>query len=222
MVLDGANRVSAFRRIGIPHILVQIVEADDPNLDLNAWNHVLWGIPPDALFNSLRKVPGIMLQPSTQALSFRDLMDIHTLASIHLPNGSAFTAFTPSVDLIDRVAALNLVVERYIEITRLDRTTAYQISHLRPLYDDLSGLVLLPPFQVTDVMDVVEAGYLMPPGITRFSVSPRVLRVNYELQKLMSDERIDDKNVALQDWLTMKLANKSVRYYSEPTITFDE
>ena len=98
MVLDGANRVSAFRRTGIPHILVQIVQADDPNLDLNAWNHVLWGIPPDDLFNSLRKVPGIMLQPGTQSLSFRDLMDIHALASIHLPNGSAFTAFTPSVD----------------------------------------------------------------------------------------------------------------------------
>ena len=163
-----------------------------------------------------------MLQPSTQALSFQDLMDIHTLASIHLPNGSVFTVFSLSIDLIDRVALLNLVVERYIEIARLDRTTAYEINHLCHLYDDLSGLVLIPPFQVLDVMDVVEAGHLMPPGITRFSISPRVLNINYELNKLMSEERIVDKNLALQDWLTMKLANKCVRYYAEPTITFDE
>ena len=82
MVLDGANRVSAFRRMGIPHILVQIVQGNDPNLDLNTWNHILWGISPDALFNSLRKIPGLMLHPSTQALSYQNLMDIHTLAYI--------------------------------------------------------------------------------------------------------------------------------------------
>jgi hypothetical protein len=163
-----------------------------------------------------------MLQQSTQVLSYRDLMDIHTLASIHLPNGSVFTTFTPSVDLIDRVAALNLVVERYIEIARFDRTTIYQISRLHHLYDDLSGLVLLPPFQITDVIDVVEAGHLMPPGITRFSVSPRALHVNYELQKLMSNERVDDKNMVLQDCILARLAQKRVRYYAEPTITFDE
>jgi hypothetical protein len=136
LVLDGANRLSAFRRMDIPHILVQIVQIDDPNLELNSWNHILWGIPPDHLFNNLHKVPGIMLQPSTPATSFQDLMDIHTLVSIHLPNGSVFTAFTPSADLIDRVAAINRVVERYIKIARLDRTTAFQIKQLCHLYDN--------------------------------------------------------------------------------------
>jgi len=222
MVLDGANRVSAFQRSGIPHILVQIVYSDDTNLELNAWNHILWGISPDELFNRLSKIPGIMLQPTTPSLSFRDLMDIHALASIHLPNGSVFTAFTPSVELISRVSALNLVVNQYIQIAQIDRTTAYQINHMGHLYDDLSGLVVLPPFQVTDVMDVVEAGHLMPPGITRFSVSPRVLNVNYELNVLMSDESIETKNAVLQQWIASKLAQKCVRYYKEPTITFDE
>jgi hypothetical protein len=222
LVLDGANRVSAFRRMDIPHILVQIVQLDDPNLELNTWNHILWGLPPDGLFNNLRKVPGIMLQPSTPANSFRDLMDIHTLASIHLPNGSVFTAFTPSANLIDRVAALNRVVERYIKIARLDRTPVFQIRQLCHLYDNLSGLVVLPTFEVTDVMDVVEAGNLMPSGITRFSVSPRVLNVNYNLEKFSSAIMIEEKNEVLQDWLAVRLANKSVRYYAEPTITFDE
>jgi hypothetical protein len=80
----------------------------------------------------------------------------------------------------------------------------------------------LPPFEVTDVMDVVEAGNLMTPGITRFSVSPRVLNVNYELKKLLAAIKIEEKKEVLQDWLAVRLANKSVRYYAEPTITFDE
>jgi hypothetical protein len=222
MVLDGANRVFAFQRMGIPHILVQIVHPDDPNLDLNSWNHVLWGIHPDKFINRLRKIPGIMLQPRTPALSFQDLMDIHAVASIHLADGSVFTAFTSSMALLSRVTALNLVINQYVETVQCDRTTVFQINCLQQLYDDLCGLVVLPTFQLIDLMNVVEAGQRMPPGVTRFTISPRVLHVNYALNILKTDDSIESKNTALQKWITSKLTEKSVRYYAEPTITFNE
>jgi hypothetical protein len=222
MVLDGANRVFAFQRMGIPHILVQIVHADDPNLDLNSWNHVLWGIHPDKFVHRLRQIPGIMLQSSTAALSFQDLMDIHAVASIHLADGNVFTAFAPSKALLRRVAALNLIIKQYVETAQCDRTTVFQINCLQQLYDDLCGLVVLPTFQLIDLMNVVEAGHRMPPGVTRFTISPRVLHVNYPLGTLKSDESIDSKNTRLQKWISLKLTEKSVRYYAEPTITFDE
>jgi hypothetical protein len=222
MVLDGANRVSAFRRGGIPHILIQIVQVDDPNLELSSWNHVIWGLSPLKLFSSLRKIPDIMLRPTTQALSFQDLMDIHALASIHLPNGCVFTAFISSSELNKRIEALNLMINQYIEMAKVDRTTTFQINRLQQFYKELSGLVILTPFQLEDVMDVVEAGQRMPPGVTRFSVSPRVLHVNYEIEALMSEEPLEYKNEALQQWIATKLTGKRVRYYAEPTITFDE
>jgi hypothetical protein len=222
MVLDGANRVSAFQMSGIPHILVQILEADDSRMDLNAWNHVVWGISPDDLYNALRKVPGVILQPSTQSLSFQDLMDLRSLVSIQLPNGKVFTAFTSTVDLIGRVRALNEVVARYLEIGSVDRTSMYHIQPLLTLYYDLAGLIMLPPFRVTEVMDVVEAGYLMPPGSTRFTIAPRVLHVNYPLSELESGKSIDEKNANLQEFICNCLAQKCVRYYSEPTFLFDE
>ncbi len=220
MVLDGANRVSAFRQERIPHILVQIIQTEKHNL--NSWNHVLWGISPDRFIKCIKEVPGIMLHSTTQALSPQELMEAHSLASIYLPDGSVFTAFTSSVTLIDRIIALNLLINQYSEIVKMDRTTINRINHLQSHYDDLCALVVLPRFQLTELMDLVKSGHLMPPGVTRFSVSPRILHINYELKALMSEESVEKKNTAMQKWISSKLTNKSVRFYTEPTIIFDE
>ena len=34
MVMDGANRSSAFKQMGLPHILAQVVQEDDPGVQL--------------------------------------------------------------------------------------------------------------------------------------------------------------------------------------------
>lgn len=222
MVLDGANRASAFRQMGIPHILVQVLEADDHSLELDAWNHIVCGVPSDELFSEIRKIPEVVLQPSTLELSFQDLRDLHSLASLCLPNGKVFSAFTLSLDLFTRVRKMNELVARYIAIGKVDRTSAYHLDPLLEVYPDFAGLVMLPTFQVVEVMDVVAAGYLMPPGSTRFTVAPRALRINYPLCELEADRTTAEKNDVLQAFVCDLLARKCVRYYQEPTYLFDE
>jgi hypothetical protein len=222
MVLDGANRTFAFKELGIHHILVQILEVDDPNMDLNAWNHIIWGVSPETLCSQLRKIPGVNFRTSVQAQTFLELKDIHALASLHLPDGNAFTLLTPSFDLDSRVRMMNKVVTSYSEFAHIDRTSLYQINSLNDKYENLAGLIILPPFDVTDVMEVVGAGNLMPPGSTRFTIVPRVLHVNYPLEELERDTSIEEKNKILEKFLFILLENKRVRYYAEPTYIFDE
>jgi len=222
MVLDGANRVSSFRILGIPHILVQVLESDDPHMELSAWNHVVWGVSHDDLFCAIQAIPGVRLQPTTAALSFQELMDLHSLVSLHLPNGKVFTAFTQGLDPVGRVCALNTVVARYIELAKVDRTSMFRIQSLCEFYDDISGLILLPTFQIDEVIDVVQAGCLMPPGSTRFTIAPRVLHLNYPLADLAADLPIGEKNAIMRDYICDCLTKKCVRYYEEPTYLFDE
>lgn len=40
-VLDGANRLSVFKQLGIPHIVAQIVEYRAPFVTLRTWNHAI-------------------------------------------------------------------------------------------------------------------------------------------------------------------------------------
>jgi hypothetical protein len=71
-------------------------------------------------------------------------------------------------------------------------------------------------------MQLCGEGYMLPSGITRFSVAPRALHVNYPLEELKADKPLEEKNEVLRRWLLDRIAHKGVRYYSEPTVLFDE
>ncbi|HBX70830.1 MAG TPA: hypothetical protein DEH25_15990 [Chloroflexi bacterium] len=222
MVLDGANRTTALQEMGVPHTIAQIVLADDPGLDLNPWNHVVWGANADTLLDWARTVPNLTLLPSHEEHLFRDLLDIHSLALIQLPDGRIYTAYTQTLELMKRVKVLNALVKSYADNTHMDRTTSYKIETLKNFYTELSGLVLLPPFRVDDVLCLAAEGCLMPAGSTRFTISGRALHVNFPLGILNSHQTIEQKNAQLQEWLQESLSRKRVRYYAEPIYMYDE
>jgi hypothetical protein len=89
-------------------------------------------------------------------------------------------------------------------------------------YEELTALFILPPFDLSEVMEVVGTGNLMPPGSTRFTIKPRVLGLNYPLKELKTNKSISEKNQIFQHFLCELLEKKCVRYYEEPTYIFDE
>jgi len=204
------------------NIVAQIVQADDPGLELTPWNHVVWGTLPDTLLDWARTVPDLNLLPSSEENLFRGLLDIRSLAMLHLADGRIYTIYTQEIELIHRVQALNKLVSCYARRATMDRTTNYTIKPLQSLYADLSGLVLLPPFRVEDVLYLASQGHLMPTGSTRFTISGRALRVNFPLGILNNGQSLAQKNARLQEWLQDSLTHKRVRYYAEPIFIFDE
>jgi hypothetical protein len=222
MVLDGANRITALRDMGVPHTVAQIVQADDPGLELTPWNHVVWGVPPETLVDWARSERGLNLMPSNEENLFRGLLDIRSLAMLHLADGRIYTIYTQEIELVHRVKALNTLVNSYAKRTSMDRTTNYTIGPLQSLYTDLSGLVLLPPYRVEDVLYLASQGHLMPTGSTRFTISGRALHVNIPLGILKNQLSLEQKCAWLQEWLQDSLSRKRVRYYAEPIFMFDE
>ena len=222
MVLDGANRTTALRDMGVLHTIAQVVPADDPGLELTPWNHVIWGVRTDILLDWACTVPGLSLHPSNEENLFRGLLDVRSLAMLHLADGRIFTVFTQEIELIHRVQMLNKLVNCYAKRTSMDRTTNYTIEPLQSLYTELSGLVLLPPFRIDDVLYLASQGHLMPTGSTRFTVTGRALRINFPLEILNNGQSLAQKNTWLQEWLQDRLSGKRVRYYAEPVFMFDE
>lgn len=222
MVLDGANRTTALQKMGIPHTVAQVVKVDDPGLELNPWNHVVWGTHVDTMLDWARSVSDLNLLPSEKGHLFRDLLDIHSLAMLHLADGRIYTAYTESIELKSRVRVLNALVRSYADHTSMDRTANFTLEPLHELYPNLSGLVLLPPFRIEDVLCLAGEGQLMPAGSTRFTISGRALHVNFPLGILSSDKPLEYKKIQLKEWLQDSMAHKHVRYYAEPTFMFDE
>src|SRR5512144_3082109 len=56
VVLDGANRTSAFLAMGIPHIVAQSVSYGDPGVELSTWHHVVAGMELDEFEEALTRV----------------------------------------------------------------------------------------------------------------------------------------------------------------------
>jgi hypothetical protein len=223
MILDGANRVTALRQMDFPDILVQVVRADAPGLRLQNWNHVIWETQTSAVLKGIRDTPGIHLLP-TEACDVvePDLWGDCGLALLQIPDGRLYTVCTDQTELLNRVSLLNAIVDSYHRTCRLDRVGARCIDDLCDLYPSLSALVIFPLFDILDVMSLAGQGYLLPTGITRFTISPRALHINYPLYELAAHKSLEEKNNLLKEWLSRRISKKGIRYYAEATFLYDE
>ncbi len=219
MVLDGANRFTSLKEMEFPHIVAQVVEAHDPHVSLQTWNHVVWGLRPKRLLESLRELSTIHLQKINIQKSFEPPET--TPAQIRLPGGSLYLAHTPS-GLKEKVNALHELVNCYKERASLDRTSQTLVEGFKSIYPDLTALVIFPRFDIHNVLTLAGQGLVLPAGITRFTVSPRVLHLNYPLHELSSGKPLEYKEAYLQRWVEERIKRKGVRYYAEATFLFDE
>ena len=221
MVLDGANRVTALRDLGYPHALVQTVAPDDPGLNLENWNHVVWEMNARRFLTGIQDLADLRLQPADEEAEPK-LENGCGLAVVISCRGNPYAVCTQVESLKTRVDLLNDIVNSYNERARLDRTNIRSVAALHEIYPHLSGVVIFPNFQIRDVMRLAGEGYLLPSGITRFTISPRALHLNYPLEALAADKPLEQKNDELRKWIQERIAQKGVRYYAEATFLFDE
>ncbi|MFL7870635.1 MAG: hypothetical protein AB8I58_17530 [Anaerolineales bacterium] len=220
MVLDGANRVTSLREMEFPHIVAQVVQTDDKKVGLQTWNHIVWGMNTATLIHSLQKVRGIKLvkvdpQKSLDAPKYMPLQ-------IRLSDGSLFILEEEPSDLATHINTLHQIVNTYKTRASLDRTSQTLIDSLKKIYPDLTALIIFPSFKIKTVLKLASQSIVLPTGITRFTVSPRVLHLNYPLHELSSGKPIEYKEAYLQHWVEERVKNKGVRHYTEATFLFDE
>jgi len=220
MVLDGANRVTSLREMEFPHIVAQVVESSNPNVNLQTWNHVVWGMDTGILMDALSKIKGIALikidtQKSLDAPKYLPLQ-------IRLPDGSFYIMDEAPSDLATHIGTLHQIVNAYKTRALLDRTSQTLVDHFRTVYSDLTALIIFPSFKIKTVLKLAAQNIVLPTGVTRFTVSPRALHLNYPLHELSSGKPIEYKEAYLQHWVEARVKNKSVRHYAEQTFLFDE
>jgi L-serine kinase (ATP) / ParB family transcriptional regulator, heme-responsive regulator len=220
MVLDGANRVTSLREMEFPHIVAQVVEPDDPHVNLQTWNHVVWGMSTRTLLASLRKVKEF------------ELVKVDTKKSLDAPkylpmqvrfaNGNFYIFEETPSDLATHIKTLHQIVDTYKTRASLDRTSQTLIDSFKQVYPDLTGLFIFPAFKIKTVLKLAGQNIVLPTGITRFTVSPRVLHLNYPLHELSSGKPIEYKEEYLHHWIAGRVKKKGIRLYSEATFLFDE
>jgi len=226
VVLDGATRVTAFKQLGIPHIIVQVVDLQRGNVKMNTWFHVAHGGRDESLVQVVGRVAGVKLTPLPVDHLPHALWERSALGYLVTADRSGYLLeLTDAVhggaesDWIDVLVEL---VDAYGAWGDVGRTLDTDIDALSAHYPALAGLFVYPQFSPEIVVQVAERGRLLPAGITRFLIPGRILRLNAALDVLAADVSPGAKADWLDHIVEVKLANRGVRYYEEPVMLLDE
>ena len=222
VVLDGANRATAAKAAGFPHLLVQVVRYEAPHVRLTTWNHALSHYPHVEMQHALDGTPGLSSKPTDLLHARAALARREALAWIQFEDGAVLTLHGGK-DIHQRNTLLNVVVDGYRGHGKFYRVEGDSFDHIRQRHPDVTELVVFPHFEPAEILELAHAGDRLPAGITRHLVRWRALRLNVPIEQL-ADARhsLEDKNRWLADWVSERLATRQVRFYEESTVLFDE
>ena len=219
VVLDGANRTTAVRKMGFPHMLVQIA---NEGVEVRSWNHILSGGNLRPMLEKVKRIPGLELSETDEFRAAAALAREESLAYLVLSDGETWQLTVDSGGISEKLSYLAEFVGLYVGHFRRERTTTSNLNGLSNLYPDMNCLIVYPQFSVNDVIEVASSGQLFPSGLTRFLISPRALRVNFPLAMLADRSPVEEKRQALREWIQQRVEQRRVPYYAESTFVFDE
>lgn len=222
MVLDGANRATAAREAGLPHVVVQVAHYEEPWVRLSTWHHALSGITRDELEAACATVAGLEHREEPLLHARAMLARREALAYAAYP-GVAATTFRGGRTLEEHNQLLNALVDTYRERVRFYRMSVESFETVRERHPDATVLVVFPHFEPAEVLELASSGERLPAGITRHLIRWRALRINVPIA-MMADAStsLEAKNQWLHDWMQERWSQRAVRFYEESTVLFDE
>jgi hypothetical protein len=222
VVLDGANRATAAKAAGWPHIVAQVVRYETPTVHLHTWYHALTADARAGLEQDLAKVPGLTVRPETRLHARAMLARREALACVMLSEDDAL-ALIGGRTLRERNAMLNAIVHVYQDRVPYIRVATDSLAQARLEHPEISALVVFPRYDPSEVIELAGSGEHLPAGITRHLIQWRALRVNIPIALCEDASRsLNQKNAWLASWMEDRLKQRQVRFYEEPTVMFDE
>ena len=219
VVLDGATRISSFKKLGYPHIIVQVLK-DLNNFKLDTWFHAIRKIDTEIMLNLLNELPEITVVKSDLKTVQAEMVEHGGLCYLQTVDKTIYH-IQPKAG-VNHLDALAKLTDTYIQASHVTRTLHANIDHLLNEFPDLACVAAFPVFTLDQVLQIADGGSVMPAGITRFIIPGRVMRLNADFEYLKSDRDIDEKNQWLYDLVMEKLSNDQARYYAEPIYLLDE
>jgi hypothetical protein len=217
IVLDGANRVTALRKLHYPHVLVQELELFDSGLTIEAWHHAIEHLPCERLLEHAASVPGVHLREGDEP----PLTHEQALARFLFGDGRSVTLLG-GTKLEEKVEQLHGVTRAYHRFAYFDRVSYTNLEDLQRNYPGFTALLSFRRFARHELQALTAQDRRVPSGVTRVLLPKRALRFNLHLEVLRAGLSLEEKEDWLQQTIREKVADKCIRFYREPTFFFDE
>ncbi len=205
VLLDGATRTAALRRLELSYGVVQVVDPD--SVILGIWHHVVRQAAPDQVLRQIETRRELLL------------VEDDGPPRICTPDGDVRTARGNG---ISHFGALSSLVDSYIGRWRVNRVIDPDLENVAWRYPDWAVVVEFPALTIEDVMKAAIGEDPLPAGITRFMVPNRALRLNVELSLLRRPGSEVEKQELLDRLLEERARAGRIRRYEEAVVILDD
>jgi len=220
VVLDGANRVTALRALGLARVVVQVVPYSQPEIVLSTWRHYVRDDGTESLPSRIAGLPGVRLSAVRDAAEAEARL-ARRAALVAAVDARGTLLLDDGGDAIATAAMLSRVVGLYRGRRQVYRVDSGDLEGLNAEYGP-GVLVIFPAFTKDDILLIAARGGRLPAGITRHIIPGRVLRLGTSLDWLGAPGALHEKQAHLDAHLQQRWREHGVRYYAEPTYLFDE
>ena len=221
VLLDGATRASALKKLDYQHIVVQLVKQDSLGTTIPTWNHIICNIDLDSLFASIQHIPGGKLRILHGDTVEPNINSHKTLFTIVDSDKTMYIVQTFQKNSRKHLDLSN-AVNAYTKLTNVIRTLDSNVEIIQNNFQHFSALIKFPPFTIQEILDSAINYKLLPAGVTRFLITNRVIGVNIPLNILFSNKSLNQKNKWLNETITEKYHQNKVRHYTEPVIVVED
>jgi phosphoglycerate dehydrogenase-like enzyme len=224
VILDGATRFTAFKRLGFEHMIFQIVDAEQSGEDaftLHTWYHAISSDQTfDKLLSHLQQLDGIRFQELQPSETLRVFKDEAALCYFLDPSDRITLAkAAPNANYLE---VLNDLVASYTDWGNVERTLLTDLPRLTEQLPQLSAVAIFPQMAPETVFDVASKGGYVPAGLTRFIIPGRILRLNMKLDRLRENVSLAAKRAWFKKQLAERITSSRLRYYEEPVVLIDD
>lgn len=226
VVLDGANRCFSVQQLGYPHILVQVVRYDTPQVQLDTWNHALEGFDTKIILERIGQLENVELRQGDLLEAQAELAQRDAIAYIvdfQTTPHNVYILCSDERTMSSRTERLRAIVDCYKSDARLERINSSQVETVLNLYPNTHALVVFPHYEPSEIRFAAREQILLPPGISRHIIHGRAMRLLYPIDTLKDDQTpLSTKNENLQAWVQEQLNRRAVRFYAESCYMFDD
>jgi len=227
LLLDGANRVSAFADMGHAHVPVQVVDYADPAVELKGWHHLLM----DAQDLRLHRVYGDELPVALQGVARDELPSLlgeRRVYAVLVEGSDACWGLFPReaggrIDSRHWVEIAERVVGAYEGQARLERIKLADYAQLPEVVQGRAHqLVLFPVLGKRELLELAGDDIMIPTGLTRHLIPGRALALNLDVGFLSEPWSEEEKARHLREHVDRLSVEGRIRFYEESVFVMNE
>ena len=227
LLLDGANRVSAFKELHYSLVPVQVVNYGEERVQLKGWHHLLINGRALKLRIQFGRLGGINLEEVPRE-RLAHLLELRMVYAVLVDEtATCWGLFPPepgaNIAIHERLAVMEQVVACYEGQSKLERIKLADFSLLPEVLHQVDyQLCLFPVLAKNELLQLAKENVMIPTGLTRHLIPGRALGLNLDLDFLTELKSAQEKIAHFQRYVDALEMEGRIRFYEESVFVMNE